>query len=382
MLLKKFHDSIEIHRQEKIIIVKLLKPYRSISTCRIGGGFRDDLRFACNHQCCEPRDHFNFMNSMMIEDPETYHKSICDHYDLPPDRTAILETAANMNNAAIETVQFRDLEVTAVCTGGVECNPMAAGDPATVHELDGCFEIIDDNLIPHTGTINLMMFVNQRVTPAALLDCVMTATEAKTAVLRELGIYSRYSDSMATGTGTDQILVASPTGSRLMMSSAGKHTKLGELVGCVCLKALRGTLIWQNSLTPNVQCSCVTHIGPLCPDEEAFCLGVGRFLRSDQAMLFTQNISSINLDPPTVAALAALVHVRYKCMWGVLPESCVKEIFISQGAMIAAAVSGKYTNLPCFLKKLFGKDVSTDPEEFVNFVYGCFALGFSEKWPT
>ena len=380
MLLKKFQDWIEIHREEKIIIVKMLEPCTSISTCRIGGGFRDELTFACNHQCCEPRDHLDFVDSTIIDDPEAYHKSICDYYDLPANRTAILETAANMNNAAIETEQFRDLEVTAICTGGVECNSMAAGDPAAVYERDGCFEIIDANDVPHAGTINLMLFINHRVSPVALVDCVMTATEAKAAVLRELGIYSRYSDSMATGTGTDQILVASRGESGLILSSAGKHTKLGELVGLVSLKALRETLIWQNSLSPNVQCSCLTHLGPLCMDERAFCEGVGRFLTSEQAALFTKNLASIDLDPPTVAALAALIHVRDKCLWGVLPAACVKEMLVAQGAMVAAAVSGKFRELPTFVQKLSFEDVSVDAQGFAAFVYRSFALGFDAKW--
>ena len=380
MLLKKCQDWIEIHREEKIIIIRMLEPCASISTCRHGGGFRPDLTIACNHQCCEPRDHLDFMDSTIIDDPEAYHRSICDYYDLPANRTAILETAATMNNAAIETVTFRDLMVTAICTGGVECNSMAAGDPASVYETQGGFEIIEEKDMHQVGTINLMLFTNQEVTSSALLDCVMTATEAKAAVLRELGIYSRYSDSMATGTGTDQILVASRVGSRLALTSGGKHTKLGELVGLVSLKALRETLIWQNSLSPNVQCSCLTHLGPLCSDENTFCEGVGRFLKSTQATLFTKNLASINLDPPTVAALAAMIHVRDKCLWGVLPTACVKEMLVAQGSMLAAAVSGKFRELAAFVQQLSLEDVSIDAEEFAGFVFRSFALGFDEKW--
>jgi adenosylcobinamide amidohydrolase len=382
MLLKKCFDSIEIHREEKIIIFKLLEPYRLISTCRIGGGLREDVRFVCNHQCCEPCDHFTSINAMMVEDPGTYHTFISDYYGLPSHNTVILETAANMNNASIETARFRDLEITVACTAGVETNSMRAGDPADIYEIDGRFEIIDDGSFSNAGTINMIIFINRELTPPALTDCVVTATEAKAAALQELGINSRYSDALATGTGTDQILVAAPIGNAVPLSDARKHTKLGELIGRTCMRAIRETLVWQNSLTPNVQCSCVTHLGRLCPDEQTFCDGVGRFLSSDQSALFRKNIESINLDPPTVAALAALAHVRYKCLWGVLPESCIKEILASQGAIIAAAVSGKYTKLSYFFNELSDRNVSIDPQKFVAFVYECFALGFAEKWPA
>jgi hypothetical protein len=118
----------------------------------------------------------------------------------------------------------------------------------------------------------------------------------------------------------------------------------------------------------------------LCADDKAFCDGVGRFLRPEQAALFTKNLASIDLDPPTVAALDALIHVRDKCLWGVLPSACVKEMIVAQGAMVAAAVSGKFRELPTFVQKLSLEDVSIDAKGFTDFVYRSFALGFDAKW--
>ncbi|MGC8604533.1 MAG: adenosylcobinamide amidohydrolase, partial [Desulfomonilaceae bacterium] len=279
-----------------------------------------------------------------------------------------------------KSAKFRDLEITVACTAGVESNSMRAGDPAGIYELEGRFEIVDDSSSSNVGTINIIICINHELTQSALTDCAMTATEAKSAVLQELGINSRYSDSIATGTGTDQILVASPIGTELPIGYARKYTKLGELIGKTCISAIRETLVWQNNLTPNVRCSCLAHLGRLCSNQETFCDGVGRFLSSEQAVLFRKNFVSINMDPLTVAALAALIHIRHKCLWGVLPENCVKEILISQGAMIAAAVSGKYANLPRFLKELAQREISINRDKFVALVYECFALGFSEKW--
>ena len=124
----------------------------------------------------------------------------------------------------------------------------------------------------------------------------------------------------------------------------------------------------------------MTHLGPLCADAEVFCEGVGRFLTSEQAALFTKNLSSIDLDPPTVAALAALIHVRDKCIWGVLPVGCVKEMLVAQGAMVVAAVSGKFCETPAFIQELSVEYVSIDAQEFASFVYRSFALGFDAKW--
>jgi len=63
-----------------------------------------------------------------------------------------------------------------------------------------------------------------------------------------------------------------------------------------------------------------------------------------------------------------------------LPAACVKEMLVAQGAMVAAAVSGKFRELPTFVQQLSLEDVSIDAQEFTAFVYRSFALGFHAKW--
>ncbi len=380
MFLKTFFDSVEIRREEKMLIARFVKPFRSLSTCRVGGGFSSKLEYVCNHQCCEPRDHFTETNAMMIEEPHLYHKIICENYGLPCAGTAILETAANMNNAAIEHVKFRKLEVSCICTGGVESNPMRAADPASIHEYSGKYMAIEEAHKPHAGTINVIILINSSLTDSALVECVVTATEAKAAALQELEIHSRYSDSIATGTGTDQIFVAARIGSGVPLTGAGKHTKLGEMVALSSLKAIKNTLIWQNSLTPNVQCSCMNQLGHTNLDESQFVDSVCSLLDESLSDVFRKNFISINLDPPTVASLSSLKLVRQKSLWGVLPQGCIKDTFCAQAAQIACCVSGKYTKFDFFRRELSVKDFDLSESSFMKLVYRTFALGFSEKW--
>ncbi len=380
MLLKTFFDTIEVYREEKMLTTRFLEPFRSVSTCRFGGGFSSEFEYVCNHQCCEPRDHFMETNSLMIEEPDAYHKMICDQYGLPSARTAMLETAANMNNAAVEHLKFMDLEVSCLCTGGVESNPMRAGDPASVYEETGEFKSVSGALAPHAGTINLILMINKNLADSALIDCVVSATEAKAAALQELEIHSRYSDSIATGTGTDQIFVAARICSGVPLTSAGKHTKLGELVACCSLKAIKNSLIWQNSLTPNVQCSCLNQLGVTNRYEAGFCDSVCVMLDEPLKTLFRRNFISINLDPPTVAAVSALRLVRQKCLWGVLPEGCLKDMYCAQAAQIACSVSGKYNKFDWFMRELSSTEIDLGQRSFMNIVHRSFALGFMRKW--
>jgi adenosylcobinamide amidohydrolase len=414
MMIAKYYDGIEIHREEKIIYVKFLSPHRVISTDRVVGGLSDELEYLYNHQSCEPSGHYHG-HELAISNPAEYKRLICEQHGLPPKKCASLGTAANMNNTAISHEKFRELEVVAVCTGGVETNAGRVGDTASYYEKEGKFEHVDamtelshfrKNATTESlhskdhGTINTMVFISQELIPGAMVRAVMTATEAKTAVLQELAVNSRYSDGLATGTGTDQIGIASKLGGGTPLTIAGKHTKLGELIGKTVHDATKQALELQNKLTPQKQCSALVHIERFGADKDSFCAGVGKHLQETEDELFNPNFSfekkslikrntkelfyknflSINHDPPTVAAVAALVHLRDKFVWGILPESCIPEILSSYGAQIAAAVSGKYERILYYREKLSEERKSMDNEIFLNFIYKSFALGFSEKW--
>ena len=209
MLLGTYYNGVEIHREEKIVYGRFLVPHRVISTCQAAGGLRDDLAYLYNHQSSEPSGHNHPAHTVAVRDPRAYREMVCHRHHLPADRCATLGTAANMRYAVIKEAGFRDLTVVAVCTGGVEGNAGRVGDPATVYEHDGVYERVSGEEPVFHGTINTMLFINRELTPGAMVRTVMTATEAKTAALQELAVNSRYSNRLATGTGTDQIGVGS-----------------------------------------------------------------------------------------------------------------------------------------------------------------------------
>jgi adenosylcobinamide amidohydrolase len=382
MKLAQFYDGIEVHRKEKIIYVKFLAPHRVLSTCRSSaGGLRDDLEYLYNHQACEPIGHHLNTHEAAVHAPDEYRRLISERHGLPAIRCATLGTAANMNNVAIVHASFRELEVVAICTGGVETNAGRAGDPASYYQVDGRFEMLDREAPEVSpGTINTMVLINRELEPGVMVSAVITATEAKTAALQELGVPSRYSDGLATGTGTDQIAVAARLGTGTPLFDAGKHSKLGELIGRTVHDAVRQALAAQNGLTPLRRCSALAHIERLGADKDAMCAGIGVFLSGEEKRLFEQNFSSINGDPPTVAAVAALVHLRDKFVWGILPESCLPEVMSSYGAQVSAAVSDKYSRLQVYRERLSQEETSTDNGPFLRLIYRAFALGFSEKW--
>ena len=150
---------------------------------------------------------------------------------IKPKRVALLFTGADMDNIAFHTERYKDLVVWVASTAGVLGNAMRAG-------VDKGYWLETENGWERIGTINILIFVNKKLTEGALASAIIRATEAKTAVLQELGVRSTYTPGViATGTGTDNIIVVS--GYRGKFTSAGGHTLLGYMIA----KAVREAVV-------------------------------------------------------------------------------------------------------------------------------------------
>ncbi|GAX62601.1 hypothetical protein SCALIN_C35_0040 [Candidatus Scalindua japonica] len=379
MLIGKY-DGIEIHRKEKFIYINFLVQHRVISTCSVYGGLRDDLEGIANHQLCEPLGHDRKGLEIIAESPANYLTSVFKKYGLSPEKRALLGTAANMNYAAVESQEYQGLKVVAISTGGVKKNAGRAGDPANIYEKDGKF-ISEKNEVdePH-GTINTIIIINKELTDGAMVRSVVTASEAKAATLQELAVHSCYSSGMATGTGTDQVGIASMLTGEIPLTGAGKHTKLGELIALTVIKSVKKTLSLQDSLTSQSQRSAIIHLERFGMDKKSMTEKICSFLDKEKFELYENNFVAIDRDSVTVAATAALVHLRDKIEWGILPENCLPEIFSSYGAQISSSISGKFERIGYYRESLSRERMGICNHEFTNFICKSFALGFSEKW--
>lgn len=127
-------------------------------------------------------------------------------------------TAASMNSLRHAVTGDDITRLACFVTAGIR-NARRAGDPA------------DEQLQP--GTINIALVCNQTLTPAAAIEALLIATEAKTAACYDLNIKSPISNLMATGTGTDSIclLSALESGEQAPVEYCGKHTRFGEWIG-------------------------------------------------------------------------------------------------------------------------------------------------------
>ncbi|ETT65250.1 hypothetical protein C173_19521 [Paenibacillus sp. FSL R7-277] len=94
------------------------------------------------------------------------------------------------------------------------------------------------------GTINIMLGIDGWLSQSAMVNAIMTATEAKAAALADLGIRDAENGLGATGTTTDAIVIA-VSGSRRYAAEhvyAGTATDLGGAIGRLVYSAVTESL--------------------------------------------------------------------------------------------------------------------------------------------
>ncbi len=309
----------KVYRQEYSIVVKLPVGRRTLTTSWLNGGYSEDLECIINNQI--PR---GVKNGEDLEggDVSAYLSLLASKLGFDPSKSSGMLTAANMNNVAIVSKGFRGLEVTAIVTGGVEINGGRVGDPSSYYQENG-------NHFPINGTINTILVINADLPEYVMARVIMTATEAKTVALQELMVPSRYSQGIATGSGTDMIAVVSDMTSPLKLTDAGKHSKLGELIGKCVIEATKKALEKQSELTPISQRNMLLRLERFGVDEAYYWKVASHMAGENRKMRFLKDLRELALNPSLVAATAAITHIVDEVSWGLLPETSARTMALA-----------------------------------------------------
>ena len=193
---------VTARRSAEAIVLQSESPLDILASAVVGGGITRS-RYIINRHVDKHYHH---------PDPGQDLQNFAQGYGIAEPFVGLM-TAAYLDRAQTVTVHHQELTVTAVVTAGLS-NPIAAGlsPPA--------------KLMP--GTITLILLLNACLTPAAMVNAVMTATEAKTDILLMQGVVTP-EGHRATGTSTDAIVVAC-TGRGQPLVYAGPATPVGWLV--------------------------------------------------------------------------------------------------------------------------------------------------------
>ncbi|PKM48103.1 MAG: adenosylcobinamide amidohydrolase [Firmicutes bacterium HGW-Firmicutes-8] len=327
-----YHDS-----SNKSIVVMFEQPRKVLSTSLLKGGYHENLTAVFNHNS-DSGTGMDFV--LRAPTYEEHMRIIAREVGLEPDTVSGMGTAALMENVAIQSESYENLTVTAIVTGGVEVNGGRVGDPAT-H-----FQPIEKSWLCKPGTINIMLVIDADMPPGILARALVTCTEAKTAALQELMAGSNYSSGLATGSGTDQTIVITNPASDLYFESAGKHSKLGELIGCAVKKAVKEALLRQTGLSPMLQHSVLRRMKRFGLREETLWQeyvtdNIGNVIKPQ----FLEYLYKIDTDRQLVTYTSLYVHLLDQFLWELLSG----EEVMQAGNELLALVAGKFGVQPLLI---------------------------------
>jgi adenosylcobinamide amidohydrolase len=358
-------------RAGKYCLIELRVPHRVLSTSVWTGGQSDKVRYLVNHQSMEPAADMERHDKITHMSDEEYHKEVAKELGLDPALMAMMGTAANINYMARKHLEFRELKVDAFVTAGVEANATRSGDPANWYEGEKGIEYV-----PFHGTINTIVIVNMPLTAGAQARAVVTMTEGKSAALAELAVPSGVSSHIATGTGTDQFIIAAPLDERTTpLRNAGSHTKLGELIGEAVRAATVEALRWQNGLERSYTRSLTRALGRFGLPEKELLNRLKSILPPKSYELLTSNQLGVTMEPRVAAAAYAYAAVLDRIQYGTLPVELAGDVLRDQAANVAVALSSKPGMWPEFWRRIPANTV----DRLEPFVRG-LALGWQMRW--
>lgn len=232
----------EVYFYDKSIVICFQGKRKVLSTSLYNGGYHEDFTAVYNY---DAKQGAGMPCEMLADNYVDHMQLISQRLALAPEKVSGMSTAASMENVAVETLKYKELTVTAIVTGGIETNGGRVGDPADYYRPQ-------EKPVKY-GTINIMLVLDCDLAPGTIARALVTCTEAKTAAIQELLEGSKYSQGLATGSGTDQTIIVCNTESELYLDGAGKHSKLGELIGKAVIAAVKKALAKQSGLTPALQ---------------------------------------------------------------------------------------------------------------------------------
>lgn len=311
MMIDQLSTGDKVHKYQRCLVMLFEGKRKVMSTSMHNGGYRENLTAVFNHDV-NPGPGMPCEYCGQAE--EKTRQFITDDLGLDYDSVAYMATIVSMDNAVIKTQTYDELTVTAIATASLEVNGGRVGEQAT------CYEKRGQSISLRPGTINIMVVVNADMTPGCMARAMMTATEAKTAALQELLAGSLRSSGIATGSGTDNMMIIANAESDNLLTYAGKHGKLGELIGVTVMSAVKQSLKQHMGLSEKSQHSMLARLKRFGVTENNFRDKYSEAEeRSKKSVAeFMNQIHVMDLNGETVALTSLYIHLLDQLNWGLL----------------------------------------------------------------
>jgi iron complex transport system ATP-binding protein len=208
-LAKSFKTTYQIDQNPERIHIQFENSLRTISNGVLGEGVQWVKHF-CNYHvhkyynCDHPKD--DILEWMQKE-------------EIPQEQSVGMMTAVTLEDRAICEQEIGGISYLVVVTAGV----------SNAVDITSAYSVTSPPTYK-AGTINTMLFIDAHFSDGALVNAMISATEAKTKALSDLAIVDQNTGTIATGTSTDSLLIATTQVGEIT-PYAGSGTLVGKGIG-------------------------------------------------------------------------------------------------------------------------------------------------------
>ncbi|WP_280770270.1 adenosylcobinamide amidohydrolase [Salipaludibacillus daqingensis] len=220
---KELNESFKLEQNEGFIHLEFDEPLRTISNSVIGEGIQW-LKHFCNFHVNK-----NYDGGDPIDDMENW----MSNWGIPTELSAGMMTAVQLEDMVLVNKTEHGMQLVVMVTAGV-------GNAVDITSSGM------DERINQIGTINTMVFIDAHLTDGALVNACTSATEAKTKALHDLGVKDPFTNTHATGTSTDSILIG-VTQRGEKTPYAGSGTVVGKAIGNAVYEATKKATVKSKS---------------------------------------------------------------------------------------------------------------------------------------
>jgi len=230
--MKERKGRIDYRIRRGTLVIDLKSMHRIISSAPRGGGILR-ARSILNHQVPANPSMLKHHVARTWGDPARYLGRLAVQMKAAMPTVGLM-TAVPMKQLVVDREQSGPVWIECFCTVGVT-NAVRAGEPLPITRRT------DARHAP--GTINIILVTNATLTMTAMVGAVQVATESKTGTLitNKVPCSSRKS-SLATGTGTDAVVIASSLEGIHRVTYSGTHTEIGAMIGRLVTRCVQAGL--------------------------------------------------------------------------------------------------------------------------------------------
>lgn len=207
------NELFTINQNDDVIHIESKEPFKCVSNGVTGEGFQWAQHF-CN---------FHVDKNYVCSQPKNDIERWMNDAGVPVEKAVGMMTAVQLGDVVFREAQAGDYRFLIMVTAGVgnAVDITSTSQPEPIRQI---------------GTINTMLFIDGHLTDGAFINAIMSATEAKTKAMHDLDVHDKQTNSWATGTSTDSVLIAA-TQRGEPTPYAGSGTVLGKGIGQIVYDA-------------------------------------------------------------------------------------------------------------------------------------------------